>query len=434
MISTDVLVIGSGPTGLGAAVRLAELGVDHLVVESSSGPGGMASSVTDDQGFTWDLGGHVIHSHFACFDEAVAASGVPMLAVHRNGYVWTGGRLVPTPIQQHLAELPGDLRPGAPADNLAEYYLNNFGAGLAGEFFDPYTFKMWALPLDQIAHEWTSLRGGSGQRNVPPLGLAAEHQPAPTEFFPYPRGGTGQLWRGVHHKLSDESRFRFDTAVVGVDLPARVATLEDGTRIRFASCVSTVAITTAMGWTGIEPGSRPTGVAPLTSPAVYAIGLGFQGAPPPRLADKTYLHCPDAGVPWYRATVLSNYDPGTAGDGRWNVLCEVSTSPHRPIGLDEAVAGARSSLAALGAEESGLVSVWTRVLPMGYPVPTLGRDLLLRRADDVLRAHGVHSRGRFGGWRYESCNQDYSYAQGFGAVNNIVQGDPEDVYWHPERF
>src|SRR5689334_10634759 len=117
------LIVGAGPTGLGAAVRLTELGIDHVVVDAGDQVGGMATSVRDEQGFTWDLGGHVLHSHFAEFDRAVDASGVKMNDVARNGWVWLEGSgpqsLVPTPIQQQLAEMPTDLYPDAPLHNLA---------------------------------------------------------------------------------------------------------------------------------------------------------------------------------------------------------------------------------------------------------------------------------------------------------------------------
>jgi phytoene dehydrogenase-like protein len=76
MVGVDVLVIGAGPTGLGAAQRASELGLSYLVVEKAAGPGGMAASVTDPNGFTWDLGGHVLHSHFDHFDKALADTGV----------------------------------------------------------------------------------------------------------------------------------------------------------------------------------------------------------------------------------------------------------------------------------------------------------------------------------------------------------------------
>src|SRR5947208_17156550 len=102
----DVLVIGGGPTGLGAATRLQERGADWHLVEAAEGLGGMASTVTDDAGFRWDLGGHVLHSHFPDFDRAIADSGVRMLAPVRNGWVWMDGELVAAPIQHQVNELP----------------------------------------------------------------------------------------------------------------------------------------------------------------------------------------------------------------------------------------------------------------------------------------------------------------------------------------
>ena len=50
------------------------------------------------------------------------------------------------------------------------------------------------------------------------------------------------------------------------------------------------------------------------------------------------------------------------------------------------------------------------------------------------KAFSDRLRGRFGGWRYESSNQDYGYLQGREAVDNALSGTPEDVYWHPDRF
>ena len=69
-----------------------------------------------------------------------------------------------------------------------------------------------------------------------------------------------------------------------------------------------------------------------------------------------------------------------------------------------------------------------RVVPLSR---TVGATQIV---DERLRAHGIHSRGRFGGWRYESSNQDYGYLQGREAVDNALSGTPEDVYWHPDRF
>lgn len=423
----DVLVIGAGPTGVGAAVRLAERGADWLLVESAAGPGGMATSVTDDLGFVWDLGGHVLHSHFASFDRAVVGSGVSLRGPLRNGQTWIDGVLAPAPVQHQVDELPTDLRPDAPAADLDEYYRNQLGADLHERFFRPYTEKMWATPLQRVDHAWTSLRNGSTARNVPTVRLRG----APTSrvTFPYPAGGTGRLWDAIAAPL-DPGRIRYGTSVVAVDLGTRTARLSDGGTVRFADCVSSMPLTTL-----VRSVDRPelAAVAPaLLANAVLCVGLGYAGTPPDALADVSWIYCPDKDVAWHRATVLSNYDPANAGPGRWSVLCETGTSAFRVVDRAWAVASCRESLARLGAGEP--VSTWVRDVPLGYPVPTLGRDALLHDLDGALRAGGVRSRGRFGGWRYESCNQDYAFAQGVEAVDAIADGAPEDVYWHPERY
>lgn len=436
MSDVDLLIIGAGPTGLGAAYRAAQRGLRYLVVEAQPGPGGLAAGVSDQAGFTWDLGGHVLHSHFEHFDKALADTGVPMRAVRRNGWVWIGGELVRTPIQQQLSELPTDLRADAPAANLLDYYRNHCGAELTERFFRPFTEKMWATDLALVDHEWTSLRNGSAERNVPVLKLADDSEP-PVVTFPYPEGGTGRLWEAIASRL-DGDRVRHHTAVRSVDTGRRRAVLSSGEQVRFGSCVSSMALPQLLACIDrADPLAGPLAErarAELRHCETYVVGLGFHGEPPPALADKSWLYCPDPDVAWQRATMLSNYDPANAGDGRWSILFEVGRSDFRAVGDDSAVRSVRESARALGADLGRLASVWDRVVAMGYPVPTLGRDDLLHEADEHLISRGIRSRGRFGGWRYESCNQDYSWAQGVQAVDAAVDGSAEDAYWHPERY
>ena len=69
-MQVDYLIIGAGPTGLGAARRLAELGCrSFAVLEKNAYAGGLAASFKDDKGYTWDIGGHVAFSHYEYFDR-----------------------------------------------------------------------------------------------------------------------------------------------------------------------------------------------------------------------------------------------------------------------------------------------------------------------------------------------------------------------------
>lgn len=428
----EVLVIGAGPTGLGAAVHLTKRGIPHLVIDASDRVGGMAASYTDDHGYTWDLGGHVIHSHFAEFDTAIQDSETPMRRVLRNGGVWLRGddptSFVPTPVQAQLDVLPTDLDPQRPSRNLAEYYRHTFGQKLTDGFFSGYNEKMWTLPLERIDHTWTSLRNGGSGRNVPQLGLAKDFTPS-TERFPYPKGGTGALWSAIVQRLADPAAIRLGENVKTIEPARHRAVLSSGETIRYRHCISSAPMPWMLRALGLDGDADG-----LHASTQLAIGLGYRGEPPKILADKSWIYSPDRSIPWFRATMLSNYDPDNAGPGRWNILLEVTRAGKSLGAPDSARRECIASLERIGARAGDLESVWTRRIERGYPVPTLGRDDILRAADEKLIALDIRSRGRFGGWRYESCNQDYSYMQGWQAVASIYDGRAEDVYWNPERF
>src|SRR5688572_23767608 len=106
-----IVIIGAGPTGLGAAHRLHELGHnDWTLIEQSQEAGGLASSVTDEKGFTWDLGGHVQFSHYGYFDclmdSLLGKDG--WLHHERESWVWIRDRFVPYPFQMNIRRLPAE--------------------------------------------------------------------------------------------------------------------------------------------------------------------------------------------------------------------------------------------------------------------------------------------------------------------------------------
>ena len=111
MQSVDILIVGAGPTGLGAASRLQQLNQkDWLLIDAFSEAGGLACTDITPEGFLFDMGGHVIFSHYEYFDQLIDAAvgtGDEHWAVHeRVSYVWMKNRWVPYPFQNNICSLP----------------------------------------------------------------------------------------------------------------------------------------------------------------------------------------------------------------------------------------------------------------------------------------------------------------------------------------
>ena len=72
MQSVDILIVGAGPTGLGAASRLEQhKHEDWLLIDAFDEAGGLACTDVTPEGFLFDMGGHVIFSHYDYFDQLI---------------------------------------------------------------------------------------------------------------------------------------------------------------------------------------------------------------------------------------------------------------------------------------------------------------------------------------------------------------------------
>ena len=107
----DYLIIGAGPTGLGASNRLQELGVHNfLILESNSHVGGLSASFKDSAGFTWDMGGHILFSKYHYFNQLMdELMGADLLEHKRRALIRLEGGWIDYPLQDNIAQLSADL-------------------------------------------------------------------------------------------------------------------------------------------------------------------------------------------------------------------------------------------------------------------------------------------------------------------------------------
>lgn len=449
-----VVIVGAGPTGLGAACRLHELGLhDFVVLEAAEGPGGLASSVVDEHGFTWDLGGHVQFSHYAYYDRVLdRALGDEWLTHERRSWIRLKGRFVPYPFQNNLHRLEPEDRAlaiagleeaarafdASPAPNFAEWIRRTFGAGIAELFLYPYNLKVWGCPLEEMGAGWVADR-------VAVPDLARIRQPVedqqddgswgPNQRFRFPtRGGTGHIWQQVAALLPGE-RMRFGHRVTRVSTGTATVRLEQRASLRYDTLISTMPLDLLLaGCDGLSEHVRRAGRS-LVHSSVHVVGVGLRGGMPEATGQKCWIYFPEPRSPYYRVTVFSRYSPFNTpeGAGYWSLMAEVCESRSHPVDAETLPARVVAAMRADGLIDpaSEVVSLWHRRLEHGYPTPFLGRDEALASIMPALEQHRIYSRGRFGGWKYEVSNQDHSFMQGVELIDRLVLGEPEVTFPNP---
>lgn len=475
----EVLVVGAGPTGLGAATRLQQHGhPSWKMIDAFDEAGGLACTDTTAEGFLFDMGGHVIFSHFQYFDDLIdtaVGEGDDYWSTHqRVSYVWLKKTWVPYPFQNNIQALPVEdqiacinglveakvsnaTAVGKP-QNFDEWIMRVMGEGIADIFMRPYNFKVWAFPPEDMQCSWLGERVATANTERVIRNVLTKQDDAgwgPNAVFRFPKhGGTGAIWTKVAALLPKDKQ-QYKTKVTALDLDAHTVTLDSGKKIKYQKLLSTIPLDLTLKMVGTP---EATEIAKdLNYSSSHIIGLGIRGVNPHDL--KCWLYYPEDDCPFYRCTVFSHYaETNTPADGvalptlrlarsgdppadggapkpgpYWSLMFEVSESVKKPVDiktiLEQTIQGAINT--ELCSPDAEIVSTYHRRLEHGYPTPHLMRDGALAKALPLLEAKDVWSRGRFGSYKYEVANQDHSCMIGVEAVDNILFGTKEFTLHHP---
>ena len=341
-MKTDILIIGAGPTALGAASRLIQFQHDnYTIVEARSDPGGLAYTSKTPEGFLFDMGGHVIFSHYEYFDQLLdhaVGKGDEFWNVHqRESHVWMKNRWIPYPFQNNIQALPvedqeiclhgiidaakNSMKKLEPPKNFDEWILRVMGEGIADIFMRPYNFKVWAVPTTFMQCRWLGERVATVDckkviSNV--LYKKEEVGWGPNSVFRFPKkGGTGGIWESVA-KIIPKEKFHFGSPVVKINVNEKYVVLASGKTIYYNRMLSTMPLDLLCKMvveddenndnnnnTSVFEKEKRNVIDDLEHSSSHIIGIGIRGTH--TMGKKCWQYFPEDNCPYYRNTIFSNY-------------------------------------------------------------------------------------------------------------------------------
>jgi len=448
----DLLVLGAGPAGVGAAWRAARAGHRVVVVERGSGPGGAAASFEVD-GIRVDHGSHRLHR---AIDPRILADlrgllGQELQRRPRNGRIFLEGRWIRFPLRPAdlLRRLPPSFAAAAArdaatawarrprADTFAETLRAGLGPTMCQRFYFPYARKLWGLDPEELAGEQARRRVTAGSPGRL-LARVARDAGRSESWFWYPRRGFGT----ISERLADGAaqagaELRYRTAAERVELaPGQVTvTLAGGETVSARRVWSTIPLPALAAMADPAP---PAAVREAAGRLGFrAMLLVYLALATGRYSPYDAHYLPDPGTPVTRISEPTNYRDGDDPPGRTVLCAELPCwlgDEFWRAGDDRLAELVRAALRDRGLPDLGpLRSVTVRRLPHAYPVYRVGYAAQLQALDAWAAAQpALLSFGRLGLFAHD--NTHHALAMAWAAADALrPDGSFDHAAWATAR-
>ncbi len=461
-IHTDTLIIGAGPAGLAAAIKLAEAGKDFVIIEKSDMVGGLAKTrtfVEGDDVFLTDQGPHRFFSknpelyHF--IEDLLQERWIKVKRYTRQ---YIAGKFYDYPLKPFQAlknigpwKAAGMLYDyavatvrykllGRPLATFADYVYANFGKSLGKFCMINYTEKIWGLPAEKIHPDWASqrLKGLSVYGLLKDFLRISRKKDGPKSLidtFYYPERGAGEVYEAIQKKLE-----ALGYTVLTKTQPTKI--FHENNKITAALCQSPEGEIRFTFNHLIESVPIKNFVTLFEKTAVRHVSESMRNLSyrhqvylfitlnKPKVTDDQWIYFPETHIPIGRMSEMKNFSQAMAPADKTSLFLEFFCSTNDAVwkmGPTEVF-----ELAVPWLEQMGFVTrtevrrSYVFKEENVYPVYDLGYKKHLEEIKNFLnKFNNLLYVGRPGRFKYN--NQDHSLEMGFLAAQSIIDGHPYDI-------
>lgn len=422
MTNPNVVVLGTGMAGFGAAYRLHAEGIAPMMYDKNDYHGGHTASFRFESGFLFDMGPHISFTKDTRIQELLADSvdqQYETIQINLNNY-WRG--YWPThPVQLHLHGLPDDLvvkvitdfveerqAPERPIKNYADWLLASFGRTFAESFPMQYTRKYHLTPAENMSTDWLGpriyrpsleevLRGA--------ISPAAPHVHYITHFR-YPKNGG---FTAYLKKFVPMGNLKLNHELVSIDPRARQLTFAGGFKTSYDSLISSVPLTDLIPMIQGAPKDVVDAAERLACSTLVLVNIGVNRENLSN-AHMTYFYDEDycftrLGFPHMLS--VTNAPPGTG-----SIQAEVYFSrKYRPLTnspndwIEPVIADLRRC--GLIREDDKILCKKAMLVPFANVIFDLDRAAALKTVHGYLDDLGIAYCGRYGDWGYMWTDESF---------------------------
>lgn len=429
-----IVILGAGLTGLSAAYHLEKNNVsDYVIFEQHERSGGLLRSFQQD-GFTFDFTGHLLHSNNEYFSEFLnTVVGMDnLLKVTRRAAIYSHGGYADYPFQMNLRTLPFDViyecidgfirreKSRRLPKSFHEWVLKYFGAGFGKHFFFPYNSKLLAYDVKKITPSWTG-------RFVPQTSLKAIlqgslHDPVRNvgynSSFLYPKsGGIEFLIKKTEAQI--KAHVRLHHHAERIDTQNKIVYFQNGHQERYETLITTMPLDHLL--TQLKTPSRvsfATAQEKLLCNSVVNINLGFNKTD---INDNHWLYFPEKKYSFYRLGFWNNISPSSVKAGHsalYGELSYLSTAKTKKLSEHKINNAIEQALDFLHLQRKNIVTEKILHLKHAYVIYDQWREQYLSKLLQELKLENIFSIGRFGAWKYSSMQE--ALLDGKEAVEEIL--------------
>ncbi len=399
------LILGAGPAGLSAAVRLKQYGeTSFLVLEKEQEAGGLCRSVEVD-GAAFDIGG----GHFLDVKRPKINKFLfefmpkdEWNIYERNSQIKLRDVFVHHPLEANIWELPERLqreylesisnagcnRNDPMPNTFVEWIRWKLGDRITDDYMLPYNRKMFSDELEELGIYWLEKLPNVSYEET--LQSCKQHkaygtQPGHARFYYPKRAGYGELWCRMADSLQD--KILYDTDIKTIDFEKGMVMSSDGRRFQADIIINTIPWREFNVLTGM-PDKLIEDISNLKHSSIetryFSDNLDTEAQ---------WIYDPDETKPYHRILVRSNFCTGSRG--YWT-----ETRTER-VGMF------------MEKENTGI----RFINEYAYPLNTIGKQERIKDLLDWCEAHRVYGLGRWG--EHQHYNSDVTVEKAIMLVDRL---------------